>query len=70
MLESVRVKIAISLFVGILSALYQLETDDELYITEKVVMLGKKKSDIFDYLTKMEEYPNVCFPITNSIFQE
>ena len=52
-------KLIFSTIIAIISSLYQLESKDELKISEKIVMLNKNRSDSFDYLVKFEEYPKV-----------
>jgi hypothetical protein len=58
-LASIRQKVLVSAFIAIISALYQLESNDEFFVTEKLVMLSKNRSEIFNYLTNLEDYPRV-----------
>jgi hypothetical protein len=58
-LASLKQKVLFSAFIAIISALYQLESKDEFSVTEKMVMLSKNRSEIFSYLTNLEDYPRV-----------
>lgn len=52
-------KFILSLVIALISTLYQLESDDELLLTEKRVMLSKNKTFCFDSLTDLEQFPSV-----------
>ena len=59
LLRNFKYKLYFSAIIAIISSLYQLESKDELKITEKVVMLSKNRTDTFDFLIKFEEYSKV-----------
>ncbi len=56
-------KLATSVLVALISTLYQLETDDELLVTNKKVLLSKNISRVFTALSDLEEYPSVKFQL-------
>ena len=58
-LTNIKYKLIISVIIAIVSSLYQLESKDELKISEKAVMLSKNQTDTFDFLVKFEEYAKV-----------
>lgn len=55
-----KIKLLISVVIAGISSLYQLETPDDLHITEKQVMLSKSRPKSYEFLLKLEEYPTVC----------
>ena len=59
LIRNFKYKLFFSAIIAIISSLYQLESKDELKVTEKVVMLSKNRTDTFDFLIKFEEYPKV-----------
>jgi hypothetical protein len=58
-LKNFKIKLFVSLVIGILASLYQMETREELHVTQKVVMLNKNRQFIYDFLTKVDDYPRV-----------
>ena len=60
-LASLKQKFIVSACIALISALYQLESKDEFFVTDKLVMLSRNRSEIFDYLTNLEDYPRVKF---------
>lgn len=70
-MDNIGFKLMTSILISVIATLYQLETDDELLIMDKGVMLSKNRTFVFDFLTKLEDYPavNTFFLITNTICQ-
>jgi len=54
-------KLAVSVLVALMSTLYQLETDDELLVTNKKVLLSKNISRVFTALSDLEEYNSMHY---------
>jgi hypothetical protein len=54
-----KMRMLFSSIAAIISLLYQLETGEDLLITEKLVVLAKNKTEIFDHLSNLENYVNV-----------
>lgn len=57
--DNIGLKLCLSLVIALLSFFYQLETEDEFLICEKLVLLSKNKSFVFDSLSNLEGYPAV-----------
>ena len=57
--KNFKYKLLISVLVGCLSSLYQMETKDELVVCEKKVMLSKPRLDVYEFLSNLENYPAV-----------
>ena len=58
-IKNFKLKLLVSFIIGAISSLYQLESREELHITQKIVMLNKNRQFIYDFLTKVDEYPKV-----------
>lgn len=59
MFKNFKIKLLISVLIGVISSLYQIELKDELHVTSKKVMLSKNRLETFEYLSNLENYPNV-----------
>ena len=64
-MDNIGFKLTTSVLIALISLLYQLETDEELAIIDKNVMLSKNRTFIFNRLSNLEEFPAV-----NSFFKK
>ncbi len=58
-MDNIGFKLTTSVLIALISLLYQLETDEELAIIDKNVMLSKNRTFIFNRLSNLEEFPAV-----------
>ena len=65
-----KTRIFISLLAAIVSIMYQTETDDDLLMGEKLVVLSKNKSYCFHYLTQFENHQTVICLIKKYSFKD
>ena len=57
--DHIVLKVSVSFVIALVSILYQLESQDEFLIADKLVLLSKNKSFVFDTLTNLEGLPVV-----------